>query len=76
MMPASPWRLGATGPTPECPERGRTKLSVTLNPYSHPWPSAEDKTRTGAASVMESVNLADSGRTGGPQTRLQASRSD
>lgn len=47
---------------------GHASPSVTLNTYSHLWPSAEDRTRTGAASIMESVNLADSGRTDGPSS--------
>ena len=45
---------------------GHRTASVTLNTYSHLWPSAEDKTRAAAAGMMaETLNGADSVRTGG-----------
>jgi integrase len=43
---------------------GHQTASVTLNTYSHLWPSAEDKTRAAAAAMMaETLNGADSART-------------
>ncbi|MDQ1130681.1 site-specific integrase [Microbacterium sp. SORGH_AS_0888] len=51
---------------------GHSQPSITLNTYSHLWPSAEDKTRAATADFMSSVAaLADSGRTGPgkPQVR-------
>jgi integrase len=43
---------------------GHSSATVTLNTYSHLWPSAEDKTRTAAASmVAEVMDAADSRRT-------------
>lgn len=46
---------------------GHASPSITLNVYSHLWPSAEDKTRTAASALMESVlgPRADSMRTAG-----------
>lgn len=44
---------------------GHASASTTLNTYSHLWPSAEDRTRAGAASVMADVSAADSPRTTG-----------
>ena len=45
---------------------GHQTASVTLNTYSHLWPSAEDKTRAAAAAMMaETLNGADSVRTSG-----------
>lgn len=44
---------------------GHAQPSITLNTYSHLWPSAEDKTRTATAGFMASVaGSADSSRTG------------
>lgn len=34
---------------------GHTQPSITLNVYSHLWPSAEDKTRAAARSFMTAV---------------------
>ncbi len=51
---------------------GHSKPSITLNVYSHLWPSAEDKTRSATAAFMTEVaNSADSVRTGAgkPQVR-------
>jgi len=51
---------------------GHSQPSITLNTYSHLWPSAEDKTRAATADFMSSVAaLADSGRAeaGTPQVR-------
>lgn len=44
---------------------GHSSPSVTLDVYSHLWPSAEDKTRQASSGIMESVhgNLADYLRT-------------
>lgn len=45
---------------------GHSKPSITLDTYSHLWPSAEDRTRSGAASIMSQVlsaENADSART-------------
>ena len=43
---------------------GHSQPSITLNVYSHLWPSAEDKTRTATAAFMASVTgNADSVRT-------------
>jgi integrase len=45
---------------------GHRTASVTLNTYSHLWPSAEDRTRAAAASVLaEALGAADSARTSG-----------
>lgn len=48
---------------------GHSSPSITLNTYSHLWPTAEDKTRAAATAVMESVlnPVADSVRTGDGQ---------
>lgn len=47
---------------------GHQTASVTLNTYSHLWPSAEDKTRNAAAAMMtETLNAADSVRTAAQQ---------
>lgn len=43
---------------------GHSQPSITLNTYSHLWPSAEDKTRSATATFMGSVlGSADSSRT-------------
>lgn len=44
---------------------GHSVPSITLNTYSHLWPSAEDKTRTAATGLMAAVldGAADSART-------------
>lgn len=43
---------------------GHSQPSITLNVYSHLWPSAEDKTRSATATFMGQVlSLADSPRT-------------
>ena len=43
---------------------GHRTASVTLNIYSHLWPSAEDKTRGAAAAMLtETLSAADSART-------------
>lgn len=43
---------------------GHSQPSITLNVYSHLWPSAEDKTRAATADLMASIAaLADSPRT-------------
>ena len=43
---------------------GHAQPSITLNTYSHLWPSAEDKTRAATAGFMGSVTgSADSVRT-------------
>jgi integrase len=45
---------------------GHATASVTLNIYSHLWPSAEDKTRNAAAAMLaETLTRADSVRTAG-----------
>jgi integrase len=46
---------------------GHASPSITLNVYSHLWPSAEDKTRTAASGLMTAVlgGPADSVRTHG-----------
>ena len=45
---------------------GHQTASVTLNTYSHLWPSAEDKTRAAAAAMLaEALDAADSVRTAG-----------
>lgn len=41
---------------------GHSKPSITLNTYSHLWPSAEDKTRAASTRLAQSV-LADQART-------------
>ncbi len=47
---------------------GHQTATVTLNTYSHLWPSAEDKTRAAAASMMaETLGAGDSVRTSGQQ---------
>lgn len=47
---------------------GHKSPSVTLNTYSHLWPTAEDRTRAGAASLIAEAfgGTADSARTGQP----------
>lgn len=45
---------------------GHASATTTLNTYSHLWPTAEDRTRTAAASIMSEVFSADSLRTTGP----------
>jgi integrase len=46
---------------------GHSQPSITLNTYSHLWPSAEDRTRDAAADLMDAVldAGADSLRTSG-----------
>lgn len=46
---------------------GHSSPTITLNEYSHLWPSAEDRTRAAAADLMRQVldDDADSPRTGG-----------
>lgn len=45
---------------------GHSSASVTLNTYSHLWPSAEDRTRKAAAGMLaEVLDPADSVRTEG-----------
>lgn len=51
---------------------GHSQPSITLNVYSHLWPSAEDRTRAATATFMEEIAApADSPRTGDekPQVR-------
>jgi len=51
---------------------GHAQPSITLNVYSHLWPSAEDKTRAATAGFMAEIGAsADSLRTGAgkPQVR-------
>lgn len=51
---------------------GHSKPSITLNVYSHLWPSAEDKTRLATADFMREVmESADSGRTAGPAPQVR-----
>jgi integrase len=54
---------------------GHAQATVTLNTYSHLWPTAEDKTRTAAAGLMRAAleSLADSSRTGEPATAADTS---
>lgn len=50
---------------------GHSQPSITLNVYSHLWPSAEDKTRAATADFMASVaTLADSLRTQGKKPQV------
>jgi integrase len=43
---------------------GHASATVTLNTYAHLWPTAEDRTRAAAASMLaETLNPADSART-------------
>lgn len=52
---------------------GHAQPSITLNVYSHLWPSAEDKTRTAAADLMASVAVsADSVRTGTGKSQVSS----
>jgi integrase len=45
---------------------GHASATVTLNTYAHLWPTAEDRTRAAAASMLaETLNAADSVRTTG-----------
>jgi len=45
---------------------GHRTASVTLNTYSHLWPSAEDKTRGAAAAMLaETLSAAGSARSAG-----------
>jgi integrase len=45
---------------------GHASATVTLNTYSHLWPTAEDRTRAAAASMLaETLTAADSVRTAG-----------
>ena len=44
---------------------GHTTASVTLNVYSHLWPTAEDRTRAAASTLAETLDAADSVRTSG-----------
>ncbi|GIF06362.1 hypothetical protein Asi03nite_39000 [Actinoplanes siamensis] len=45
---------------------GHAKPTTTLTTYAHLWPTAEDRTRKAADSLMTQT-LADSLRTGGPR---------
>lgn len=50
---------------------GHSQPSITLNVYSHLWPSAEDKTRAATADLMTSIAaLADSPRTVGKKAQV------
>lgn len=52
---------------------GHSTPSITLNVYSHLWPSAEDNTRSAIASFMtETRNSADSVRTESKNPRSEA----
>jgi site-specific recombinase XerD len=54
---------------------GHSTPSITLNVYSHLWPSAEDKTRSATASFMTEIrNSADSLRTGTENPQVRGSR--
>jgi integrase len=54
---------------------GHSTPSITLNVYSHLWPSAEDKTRSATASFMAEIrNSADSLRTGTEKPQVRGSR--
>ena len=45
---------------------GHASATVTLNTYAHLWPTAEDRTRAAAASMLsETLSAADSVRTSG-----------
>jgi integrase len=45
---------------------GHASATVTLNTYAHLWPTAEDRTRAAAASMLtETLSAADSVRTAG-----------
>ncbi len=45
---------------------GHASATVTLNTYAHLWPTAEDRTRAAAASMLaETLSSADSARTSG-----------
>lgn len=45
---------------------GHASATVTLNTYAHLWPTAEDRTRAAVAAMLaETLNPADSARTGG-----------
>lgn len=51
---------------------GHSQPSITLNVYSHLWPSAEDKTRAATADLMASIAaLADSSRTVGMKAQVR-----
>ena len=50
---------------------GHSKATTTLNTKAHLWPTAEDRTRKAAASMMVDVlGVADSLRTDGTSTSL------
>lgn len=52
---------------------GHAQPSITLNTYSHLWPSAEDKTRAATADFMAAVShSADSLRTKGKKPQVRA----
>ena len=55
---------------------GHAQATVTLNTYSHLWPTAEDRTRTAAAGLMRAAlePRADSLRTDEPTTAVEASK--
>ncbi|MEV4689447.1 tyrosine-type recombinase/integrase [Microbacterium sp. LWH3-1.2] len=54
---------------------GHSTPSITLNVYSHLWPSAEDKTRSATASFMTEIrNSADSVRTETKKPQVSGSR--
>jgi integrase len=45
---------------------GHASATVTLSTYAHLWPTAEDRTRAAAASMLaETLDAADSVRTSG-----------
>ncbi|HET6480084.1 MAG TPA: site-specific integrase [Actinoplanes sp.] len=46
---------------------GHAKATTTLNTYAHLWPTAEDRTRKAADSLMSETFAADSVRTNGPR---------
>ena len=40
---------------------GHSKASITLDTYSHLWPTAEDRTRQAAASLMTAARISEAG---------------
>jgi integrase len=53
---------------------GHSQPSITLNVYSHLWPSAEDKTRTATAAFFASVaDSADATRTSSEKAQVRSS---
>jgi integrase len=54
---------------------GHSTPSITLNVYSHLWPSAEDRTRSATASFIAEIrNSADSVRTGTEEPQVRGTR--